>query len=78
MVDARDNTGTHGFILVSAAGPYVQQMCASALCYLAPGVPVVGGTSEAKEEGKLPCLLLEEELIEASANIGAQKSVCAL
>ena len=24
-VDARDNTVTHGFILVPAAGPYVQQ-----------------------------------------------------
>ena len=53
MVDARDNTGTHGFILVPAAGPYVQQGCASVLYYLAPGVPVVGGTSEAREGGKL-------------------------
>ena len=52
--------------------------CARALYCLAPGVPVVGGTSEAKEGGELPSLLLEEELIEASANIGAQKSVCAL
>ena len=51
-------------------------MCESTV--LAPGVPVVEGTSEAREEGKLTCLLLEEELIEASANIGDQKSVCAL
>ena len=74
MVDARGNTGTHGFILVSAAGPYVQQGCASAPYYLAPGVPVVGGTSEAREGEKLPSLL--EEVIEASANIGAQESGC--
>ena len=51
MVDARGNTETHGFILVLAAGPYVQQGCASALYYLAPGVPVVGGTSETREGG---------------------------
>ena len=79
MVDAGGNTVTHGFILVPAEGPYIQQKgCARALYCLAPGVPVVGGTSEAREGGKLPSLLLEEELIEASANIGAQKSVCAL
>ena len=43
----------HGFILVPAMGLYVQQGCASALYYLAPGVPVVGGTSETREGGKL-------------------------
>ena len=70
-VDAKGNTVTHGFILVPATGPYVQQRgCARALYYLAPEVPVVGGTGEAREGGKLPSLLLEEELIEASANIG--------
>ena len=53
MVDARGNIGTHRFILVLAAGPYVQQGCASALYYLAPGVHVVGGTNEAREGGKL-------------------------
>ena len=35
-VDARGNTVTHGFILVPATGPYVQQECASVLYYLAP------------------------------------------
>ena len=49
MVDARGNILTHGFILVPATGPYVQQRCASALYYLALGVPVVGGTNEARE-----------------------------
>ena len=74
MVDARGNTGTHGFILVPAAGPYVQQGCASALYYLALGVPVVGGTSEARERETPKSLL--EEVIKASANIGAQESGC--
>ena len=40
------------FILVPAAGPYVQQRgCARALYYLAPWGLVVGGTSEAREGG---------------------------
>ena len=50
-------TVTHGFILVPATGPYVEQKgCAKALYYLAPEVLVVGGTSEAREGGKLPSL----------------------
>jgi len=54
-VDARGNIVTHEFILVPAVGSYVQQKeCARALYCLAPGVPVVGGTSEAREGGKLP------------------------
>ena len=77
MVDARGNTGTHGFILVPAAGPYVQQGCASALYNLALGVPVVGGTSEGERGREAPKSLLEE-VIEASANIGAQGSECVL
>jgi len=51
MVDAKDNTGTHGFILVPAAGPYVQQRCASALYYFAPGVPVVEVQAMREREG---------------------------
>ena len=71
MVNVKDNTGMHGFILVPAAGPYVQQRCASALYYLAPGVPVVGCTSEGERGREAPKSLLEEKLIEASANIEA-------
>ena len=56
-VDARGNTVTHRFILVPATGLYVQQRgCASALYYLTSGVLVVGGTSGAREGGKLPGL----------------------
>jgi len=52
MVDARGNTVTHGFILVPAAGPYVQQRgCARALYYLAPEVPVVGVQARREREG---------------------------
>ena len=49
--------------------------CARTLYYLAPGVSVVGGTSEAREGGKLPSFCY---MIEASANIGAQESECVL
>ena len=51
-IDARGNTVTHGFILVLAAGPYVQQRgCARALYYLAPGVLVVGVQARREREG---------------------------
>ena len=79
MVDAKGNTVTQRVYPGSGRGAVrPAKGCARALYCLAPGVPVVGGTSEAREGGKLPSLRLEEELIEASANIGAQKSVCAL
>ena len=56
-VDARGDTVTHGFILVPTTGLYVQQRgCARALYYLAPEVPIVGGTGVAREGGKLPGL----------------------
>ena len=55
--DARGNHSNARFILVPAAGPYVQQRrCARALYYPAPGVLVVGVTSEAREGGKLSSL----------------------
>ena len=50
-------------------GLYVEQReCARALYYLAPGVLVVGDTSEAREGGrKAPKSLLEVESVEMSA-----------
>ena len=55
--DARGNHSNARFILVPATGPYVQQReCARALYYLAPGVLVVGDTTEAREGGKPPSL----------------------
>ena len=52
--------------------------CARALYYLAPEVPVVGRYRRGERGREAPKSLLEERLIEASANIGAQKSVCVL
>ena len=50
--DARGNHNNAQFILVPAAGPYVQQRgCARALYYLAPGVLAVGDTSGARVGG---------------------------
>ena len=56
MVDARGNTVTYGFILVPTMGPYVQQGVCECTVLSCTGVPVVGGTSEAREGGKLPTL----------------------
>jgi len=77
MVDARGNTVTHGFILVPAVGPYVQQrVCEST------GLSCAGGACSRRykrgEKGREAPGSLLEELIEASANIGAQNSVYAL
>ena len=47
-VDARGNTVAHGFILVPAVGPYVQQEGVRGHCIIC--------TSEAREGGRLPCL----------------------
>jgi hypothetical protein len=55
-VDARGNTVTHGFIWFRLGGVRLVKGCARALYCLAPEVPVVGGTSEAREGGKLPGL----------------------
>jgi len=66
MIDARGNTETHGFILVPAAGPYVQQRGVHCTALSCTRVPVVGGTGKAREGGKLPGLC---SMIEASANI---------
>ena len=56
MVDARGNKVTHGFILVPATGPYVQQRGVREHCTVFTGGACSRGTSEAREEGKLPGL----------------------
>ena len=72
-VDARGNTVTHGFILVPATGPYVQQRgCARALYYLAPGVLVVGGYKRGERGREAPKSLVEEQLSVASSDVGAR------
>ena len=55
--DARGNIVTHGLSWFRPRGRTSSKRgCARALYYLAPGVLVIGGTSEAREGGKLPCL----------------------
>ena len=55
--DARGNTVTHGLSWFRPRGRTSSKRgCARALYYLAPGVLVVGGTSEAREGEKLPSL----------------------
>ena len=78
MVDARGNTVTHGFILVPAAGPYVQQRGVRVHCTVLHRSACSRGYKRGERGREAPKSLLGEELIEASANIGAQKSVCAL
>ena len=79
MVDARDNTGTHGVypgsghMTVSPA-----KGCAKALYYLCTGGACNRGYKRGERGREAPKSLLEEKLIEASANIEAQKSMCAL
>ena len=78
MVDARGNTGTHGFILVPAAGPNVQQRVCECTVLSCTGGACSRGYKRDERGREAPRSLLDEELIDASANIGAQKSVCAL
>ena len=77
-VDARGNTLTHGFILVSAVGPYVQQRGVREHCTILHWGAGSRGYKRDERGREAPKSLLEEELIEASANIGIQRSVCAL
>ena len=66
--DARGNTVMHGFILVPATGPYVQQGgCARALYYLAPVLPVVGGYRRGERGREAPRSLLEKKSMEVGA-----------
>ena len=77
-IDARGNTVTHGFILVPAVGPYVQQRGVREQCTVLHRGDCSREYKRGERGREAPKSLLEGELIEASANIGAQKSVCAL
>ena len=71
MVDARGNTVTHGFILVPAGGVRPAKRCARALYCLPSGGAYSRGYKRGERGREAPRSPLEEELIEASANIGA-------
>ena len=76
MIDARGNTVTHGFILVLAGGTSSKGVCEGTVLSCTGGACSRG--YKRGERGREAPRSLLEELIEASANIGAQKSVCAL
>ena len=68
----------HGFILVPAVGPYVQQRVCESTVLSCTGGACSRGYKRGERGREAPKSLLEGELIEESANIGAQKSVCGL
>ena len=68
----------HWFILVPAVGLYVQQRgVREHYTVLHRGV-CSRGYKRGERGREAPKSLLKEKMIEASANIGAQKSICAL
>ena len=70
-VDARGNTVMHGFILVSATGVVCPARgCARALYYLCTGGACSRVYKRDERGREAPRCMLEEELIEACANIG--------
>ena len=78
MVDARGNTVMHGFILVPATGRTSSKGVCEGTVLSCTGGACSRGYKRGDRGREAPKSLLEEKLIEASANIGAQKSVCAL
>jgi len=78
-VDARGNTVTHGFILIPAEGG---RTSSKGVCKSTALSCTGGACSMWYKRGErwreAPRSLLEVELIEANANIEAQKSVSAL
>ena len=70
MVDTGGNTDTHGFILVPAAGPYVQQRGVRVHCTVLHRGAYSRGYKRGERGRKAPKSLLEKELIETSAKIG--------
>jgi hypothetical protein len=67
-----------GFILVLAVGPYVQQRVCECNVLSCTGGACSRGYKRCERGREAPKSLLEEKLIEASANIRAQMSGCVL
>ena len=74
-VDARGDTVTHGFILVPAAGPYVQQRGVRVHCTVLHQSACSRGYKRGERGREAPKSLLD---IEASANIGESERVSVL
>ena len=68
-VDARGNTVTHRFILVSAAGHTSSKGVCEGTVLSCPGGTGSRGYKQGDRGREAPRSLLEEKLIEASANI---------
>ena len=66
MVDAKGNTGTHGFILVPAAGPYVQQGVCEGTVLSCTGGACSRGYKRGERGRETPKSLLEVESAEMS------------
>jgi len=77
--DARDNTVTHVFILVLGHGAVrpAKGVCEGTVLSCTGGA-CSRGYRRGERGREAPKSLLEKELIEASAKIGFQRSVCAL
>ena len=77
MVDARGNTVTHGLSWFRPRGRTSSKGVCEGTVLSCTGGACSRGYKQGERGREAPKSLLEE-MIEASANIGAQKSVCAL
>ena len=78
MVDARGNTGTHSLSWFWPRGHTSSKAVCEGTVLSCTGGACSRGYKQGERGREAPKSLLEEKLIEASANIGAQESVCAL
>ena len=78
MVDARGNTGTHDLSWFRPRDHTSSKGVCEGTVLSSTGGACSRGYKRGKRGREAPKSLLEEMLIETSANIGAQKSVCAL
>ena len=77
MIDAKGNTGTHGLSWFRPRGHTSSKGVCEGTVLSSTGGACSGGYKRGERVKEAPKSLLEE-VIEASDNIGAQKSVCAL
>ena len=78
MVDARGNTGTHDLSLFRPRGRVSSKGLCEGTVLSCIGGACSRGYKLVERGREAPKSLLEEMLIEANANIGAQERVCAL
>ena len=76
MVDARGNTGTHGVYPGSGRGAVRPARVCECTVLSCTGGACSRGYKQGERGREAPKSLLEEEMIEASANTGAPESGC--